>query len=111
MKYKIGQMFKNVEEGSPFQDDFYILASVTRNNVCLISLRVGNRWADPVFGRIIKGELEISNDSPLWGFFGRQVFEEWYGGFSEGKFLKNGLMAKKKYCPKRMIQTDMEKPI
>ena len=40
--YKIGQLFLTTS------DVAYVLAQAERNKVCLIGLRTGNRWRDPV---------------------------------------------------------------
>ena len=40
--YKIGQSFLTLS------DVAYVLAQTERNKVCLICLRTGNRWRDPV---------------------------------------------------------------
>ena len=40
--YKIGQLFLTLS------DVAYVLAQTERNKVCLICLRTGNRWRDPV---------------------------------------------------------------
>lgn len=61
MKRYVGQTYH--EPGG----DYYILAQVNRNEVALISLASGNRWANPTKvknpGRISHEEwLEISDD-------------------------------------------------